>query len=165
MKLLPSVSAGRYGTRMSHSDHFGIRRSTRSASALKIGELAVKANLAGALLLMGAFSAQAQHSHRGPNGGEVVDASQGPFHVEFVVRANDLELIVLDENNKPIARTGSSGRATVQSGGKTATIPLSFQEPNKLAAALPAPLARGSRVVVSGKLGDGRMFQARYVRQ
>src|SRR5215216_3377100 len=120
MKLLPSVSAGRYGTRVTRSDHFGIRLSTRSASALKIGELAVKASLAGALLLMGAFSAQAQHSHRGPNGGEVVDASQGPFHVEFIARANDLEVIVLDENNRPIAGTGSSGRATVQSGGKTA---------------------------------------------
>ena len=162
MKLLSSSSARRDGTPYEDA---GLRRIQARDSAPRIGDLPLKASLATVLLLMGAFSAQAQHSHRGPNGGEVVDASQGPFHVEFVARASDLEVFVLDENNKPIAGTGSSGRATIQAGGKTATVALSFQEPNKLAAALPAPLAKGSRVVVSGKLADGRIFQARYVRQ
>lgn len=118
-----------------------------------------------AALTMAAFSAQAQHSHRGPNGGEVVDASQGPFHVEFVARPNELAVFVFDENNTPIATSGSSGRIVLQEGGKTATIPLRIEEPNKLGAALPAPLAKGARVVLSGKLADGRVFQARYVKQ
>ena len=162
MKLLSSASARR--CRNLDEDAGGGRIEGRDP-APRTGGSAGKGSLAAAVLLMSAFSAEAQHSHRGPNGGEVVDASQGPFHVEFVARANDLEVFVLDENNKPIAGTGSSGRATVQAGGKTATIALSFVEPNKLAAALPVPLAKGSRVVVSGKLADGRMFQARYVRQ
>ena len=109
-------------------------------------------------------AALAQHSHDGPNGGVVVDASGAPYHVEFVARGTELALFILDDNNRPAPVTGASGRAVVQEGGKTATIPLDFAEPNRLVGRLAAPLGKGARVVLSGKLADGRSIQARFVR-
>ena len=122
--------------------------------------------LATAALAAGlSLAAQAQHSLRGPNGGEIVDASEGPYHIEFVVKGAELTVFVLDEDNKPVPVNGTTGRVVVQERGKTTTVPLQAGSANRLAATLPAPLNKGSRMVLSGKLGDGRSFQARFVQK
>ena len=105
----------------------------------------------------------AQHSHHGPNGGTVVDATGGPYHAEFVAKGTELAIFLVDESNKPIAARGATGRAVVQEGGKTATLPLQFSDPNRFVGTLGAPLEKGARVVLSAKLADGRSIQARFV--
>lgn len=109
------------------------------------------------------LTAVAQHSHRGANGGTVVDATGGPYHVEFLARGTELAIYLVDESNKPIPAKGATGRAVVQQGGKTATVPLQFTDPNKFVGTLGGPLSKGSRVVLSAKLADGRSIQARFV--
>ena len=148
-----------------HSTHATRWRPCTGRTSGRLGRPLMNASFIAVMLVLSSFSAWAQHSHHGPHGGEIVDSSQGPFHVEFVVRANDLAVVVLDESNKPVAAAGSSGRVIVQDGGRTMTIPLRFEEPNRLAAKLSAPLGNGARVVLSGKLSDGRVFQARYVKR
>jgi hypothetical protein len=99
---------------------------------------------------------------QGPNGGPVVDSAG--HHLEFVARGTELVIYLSEENDAPIPSAGSrNARAIVQEGGRTATIPLKPAEPNRLVGALPAPLGKGARVVVSATLSDGHAVQARFV--
>lgn len=110
------------------------------------------------------LAALAQHSHRGLNGGTIVDASGGPYHAEFLARGTELTIFLVDENNKPVpAARGATGRAVVQDGGKTAAVPLQFTDPNRFIGTLGGPLGKGARVVLWAKLADGRSIQARFV--
>lgn len=90
---------------------------------------------------------------------------EGPFHVELLAKGTELVVFVLDQNNKPAPVAGATGRVVIQAGGKTLTVSLQFSEPNKLAGNLAAPLSKGARIVLSGKLGDGRPLQARFVQR
>jgi hypothetical protein len=108
------------------------------------------------------LQAFAHDKARGPNGGPVADSAG--HHLEFVARGTELVIYLSDEADAPIASAGSrNARAIVQDGGKTSTVPLTPAEPNRLVGALPAPLGKGARVVVSATLGDGHAVQARFV--
>ena len=108
------------------------------------------------------LQALAHDKARGPNGGPVADSAGR--HLEFVARGTELVIYLSDEGDAPIASAGSrNARAIVQEGGRTATIPLEPAEPNRLVGALPAPLGKGTRVVVSATLADGHAVQARFV--
>ena len=104
----------------------------------------------------------AHESAKGPNGGPVADASG--HHVEMVANGTELVLFLTGDADKPIASAGTkSARAVVQDGGKTATVPLQPADPNRLVGALPGPLGKGARVVVSATMADGHAVQARFV--
>ena len=62
------------------------------------------------------------HAKRGPNGGELVDA--GPYHLELVVKGQELALYVLDSKNAKVAVDGAKATATVMSGSTKATVPM-----------------------------------------
>ena len=57
----------------------------------------------------------------------------------------------------------TKARAIVQDAGKTTTVALETQAPNRLVGALSGPLGPGARVVVSATLADGHAIQARFV--
>jgi hypothetical protein len=104
----------------------------------------------------------AHETAKGPNGGPVADASG--HHVEMVAKGTELVLFLTGDADKPIASAGTKGaRAVVQDGGKTATVPLQPADPNRLVGALPGPLGKGARVVVSATMADGHAVQARFV--
>jgi hypothetical protein len=108
------------------------------------------------------LAALAHEVAKGPNGGAVVDSSG--HHVEMVAKGMDLVLFLIEADHKPLASAGAkNARAIVQDGGKTATVPLSPAEPNKLVRTLPSPLGSGARVVVSATMADGHAVQARFV--
>jgi hypothetical protein len=108
------------------------------------------------------LAAGAHDKAKGPNGGPVVDSAG--HHLEFVAQGTELVIYLSDESEAPIPAAGSrNARAIVQDGGKTATVPLRPAEPNRLVGALPAPLSKGARVVVSATLADGHAVQARFV--
>ena len=106
--------------------------------------------------------AAAHEMAKGPNGGPVVDLSG--HHVEIVAKGTELVLFLTDEAEKPLASAGAKNpRAIVQEGGKTATMPLTPAEPNRLVGTLAQPLGTGARVVVSVTMADGHAVQARFV--
>ena len=109
------------------------------------------------------WAAGAHELAKGPNGGPVVDS--GGHHVEMVANGTELVLFLTEEADKPLASTGlKNARATVQDGGKTATVALQPGAPNKLVGTLAQPLGKGARVVVSATMADGHAIQARFVK-
>lgn len=118
--------------------------------------------LATAALAAFVSAALAQEATRGPNGGPVVETHD--VFVEMTVEENTLVLHFAGENGKPMSSDGTTkARAIVQDAGKTTTITLETQEPNRLVGTLPGPLGAGARVVVSATLADGHDIQARFV--
>jgi hypothetical protein len=120
-------------------------------------------NVLFATILAGLGSTASAHEvAKGPNGGPVVDVSG--HHVEMVAKGTELVLFLTDEADKPLASAGAKNpRAIVQEGGKTATVPLTPAEPNRLVGTLAQPLGKGARVVVSVTMADGHAVQARFV--
>jgi methionine-rich copper-binding protein CopC len=115
------------------------------------------------LALAVSLPAMAAHAHevaKGPNGGKVAEVAG--HHLEFTHAPGEVVIYASDEAHKPLPTAGSSGRAIIQSGGKTAQAALTPAEPNKLAAKLDAPLAAGAVVVVSATFSDGHKAQARF---
>jgi hypothetical protein len=118
--------------------------------------------LATAALATFLSTALAQEVTKGPNGGPMVETHD--VFVEMTVEDNTLILHFADGDGKPMSSDGTTkARAIVQDAGKTATIPLKTQAPNRLVGPLPAPLGAGARVVVSATLADGHGIQARFV--
>ena len=103
--------------------------------------------------------AQAQPK-KGANGGMVVTSQGHP--VEFVLKGQDLVFYISDDDGSPLSTKGMRGRATVQDGGKTATVPLEPSALNMMVGKLQAPLGSKARVVFSANL-HGHALTARYV--
>ena len=69
------------------------------------------------------------------------------------------------DGGKPHESTGTRLRAVIQQAGKTTTLNLADQKGQKLVAKLPAPLAKGAVVVLTGKDDHGHALNARFVIQ
>ncbi len=118
--------------------------------------------LAAAALAAFLSTAVAQEATKGPNGGPVVETHD--VFVEMTVEDSTLVLHFAGQDGKPMSSEGTTkARAIVQDAGKTTTIALETQQPNRLVGPLPAPLGAGARVVVSATLADGHGIQARFV--
>jgi hypothetical protein len=103
--------------------------------------------------------AQAQPK-KGPNGGMVVTSQEHP--IEFVLEGQKLIFYLSDHDGSSFSTKDMRGRATVQEGGKTATVPLDPAAPNMMIGNLQAPLGSKARVVFSANL-HGHSLTARYV--
>jgi len=107
--------------------------------------------------------AEAQ-SKKGPNGGMIVTSSGHP--IEFVLKGQELVFYLGDDDGSPLQTKGMTGRATVQDGGKTATVTLQPAAPNMMTGKVQAPLGAKARVVFSGTFREGshsHTLTARYV--
>ena len=106
-----------------------------------------------------AHIAQAQPK-KGANGGMIVTSEGHP--IEFVIKSQDLLFYISDHDGSPLSTKEMRGRATVQDGGKTTTVPLEPAAPNMMIGKLQAPLGSKARVVFSANL-HGHSLTARYV--
>jgi hypothetical protein len=97
---------------------------------------------------------------KGPNGGMVVTSQEHP--IEFVLKGQELIFYVRDHDGSSLSTKDVRGRATVQEGGKTTTVPLEPAAPNMMVGNLQAPLGSKARVVFSANL-HGHALTARYV--
>jgi hypothetical protein len=97
---------------------------------------------------------------KGPNGGMVVTSQEHP--IEFVLKGRELIFYVRDHDGSSLSTKDVRGRATVQEGGKTTTVPLEPAAPNMMVGKLQAPLGAKARVVFSANL-HGHALTARYV--
>jgi hypothetical protein len=103
--------------------------------------------------------AEAQ-AKKGANGGIVVTSDGHP--IEFVLKGQELVFYVGDHDGSPLPTKDMRGRATVQDGGKTTTVPLEPATPNMMVGKLQAPLGPKARVVFSVNV-HGHSLTARYV--
>ena len=108
------------------------------------------------MALPGLASAQTK---RGSNGGPVVTSEGHP--IEFVRSGLDVTFYVSDDDGSPLSTKDMRGRATIQDGGKTTTVPLSSSSPNKMVGKLQNELSPQARVVFSASL-HGHSLTARY---
>ena len=105
-------------------------------------------------------AAQAQPK-KGANGGTVVTSQGHP--IEFVLKGQDIVFYLGDDDGSPLAtKDALNGRATIQDGGKTATVSLQPANPNLMVGKLQTPLGSKARVVFSASL-HGHALTARYV--
>lgn len=111
-----------------------------------------------AVMLAAAHPALAQKA--GPNGGLV--AGKGDHQTELVVSATELAVYILD-HGKPHETKGVKIKAVIQHEGKTVSVDLADAAGKKLVGKLPAPLAKGAIVVLTGKDDHGDVISARYV--
>ena len=115
-----------------------------------------------ALLIAVTATATVAHAQqkKGANGGMVVTSQGHP--IEFVAKGQDLVFYINDDDGSPLSTKAMRGRATVQDGGKTTTVPLEPAAPNIMIGKLQAPLGSKARVVFSANL-HGHALTARYV--
>jgi hypothetical protein len=113
-----------------------------------------------ALLIAMIATAGFAQSKKGPNGGMVVTSQEHP--IELVLKGQELIFYVSDHDGSSLSTKDMRGRATVQDGGKTATVPLEPAAPNMMVGKLQAPLGSKARVVFSANL-HGHALTARYV--
>ena len=113
------------------------------------------------LIAMAATASLAQtQPKKGANGGMIVTSQGHP--IEFVLKGQDLVFYINDDDGSPLSTKAMRGRATIQDGGKTTTVPLEPTAPNMMVAKLQAPLGSKARVVFSANL-HGHALTARYV--
>jgi hypothetical protein len=106
------------------------------------------------------FSATAQSSNKGANGGAVVVMEGHP--IEFVAKGQEITFYILEDDAKsPTPTAGATARAVIQDAGKIAAVALSPAEPNMFVGKLAAPLGSNARVVFSAKVA-GHNLQARF---
>jgi hypothetical protein len=115
-----------------------------------------------ALLIVMTATASIAHAQqkKGANGGMVVTSQGHP--IEFMVKGQDLVFYINDDDGSPLSTKEMRGRATVQDGGKTTTVPLEPAAPNMMVGKLQTPLGSKARVVFSAN-AHGHALTARYV--
>lgn len=96
---------------------------------------------------------------KGSNGGPVVKSQGHP--IEFVRKGMDIVFYVGDDDGSPLSTKDMRGRATIQDGGKTVTVPLAPASPNMMTGKLQAELTPKAVVVFSASL-HGHSLTARY---
>src|SRR5215203_5170511 len=96
---------------------------------------------------------------KGSNGGPVVKSQGHP--IEFVRNGLDIVFYVGDDDGSPLPTKDMRGRATIQDGGKTVTVPLAPASPNMMTGKLQAELTPKAIVVFSASL-HGHSLTARY---
>lgn len=101
----------------------------------------------------------AAQTKKGSNGGPVVTSQGHP--IEFVRKGLEIVFYVSDDDGSPLSTKEMQGRATVQEGGKTVTVPLSPNGPNMMVGKLQTELTPKARVVFSANL-HGHSLTARY---
>jgi hypothetical protein len=109
-------------------------------------------------LTFAAGSAVAQRT--GPNGGMV--AGSADHQVELVIAPTEISVYLLDDG-KVATVQGANLRAVVQDAGRTTNVALAAGGPNRLTGRLEAPLAKGARIVISGRDGHNHSVSARFV--
>ena len=122
--------------------------------------------LAVVTLSFGSTIAQVQskdgHDHHGAaHGGQFVEDANH-HGVEMVAKDNEI-VFHLTAEGKPLDVTGAQFKAIIQTGTGTKMVALK-SEGATLKATLKTPLAKGDKLVVTGKDSHGDVIQARFVK-
>ncbi|MET0446440.1 MAG: hypothetical protein ABW151_17815 [Pseudorhodoplanes sp.] len=118
----------------------------------------------GAMTLASAAHAQHKHGHehveKGPNGGSMSEA--GDFHIELIAKDANVEINVMDHDNKPVATAGFKGIAILSAGGKSVRIVLEPGDVAKLTGKAQGALPAQPKGVVQITPPNGKTVQAKF---
>jgi hypothetical protein len=106
-----------------------------------------------AVVLVMCGVAEAQAPKKGPHGGPVVTSEGHP--IEFVNSGQEIVFYFTDDDGSPLSTKGMTGRAVIQDGGKTTTVPLTAAQPNRMVGKVQTPVGAKARVVLSATLSLG----------
>lgn len=95
----------------------------------------------------------------GPNGGQYVHIGQ--FHTEFFNEGTVLRFLVSDDAEKALASAGGQAEVTI-AGSKPDKIAAEPAGGNAFRAMVAAPLPKGSKLVIRGRLASGQSFLGRF---
>lgn len=112
------------------------------------------------LALAAPVVSRAHAEHGQPAYGGIV-AEAGSFQGELVAKDRTLTLYITI-HGEPVAMAGGSARAVVLSGSARSELSFTAAGANKLTATAAAPLAAGTKAVVTVKLPDGRSGALRF---
>jgi hypothetical protein len=125
----------------------------------------LKRSLFALLIMVSATASLAQAPpKKGANGGMVATSQGHP--IELVLKGQELIFYLNDDDGSPLPTKDMKGRATIQDGGKTATVPLQPAAPNMMVGKAEAALGSKARVVFSGTFrikAHTHTLTARYV--
>lgn len=113
-----------------------------------------------ALSALAVAGAALAHETKGPNGGRVVDA--GTYHVELVVKPNDVAVYLTDASDKPVAATGFKGAAILMAEGKAQRIALEPVQDNQLIGKSVVALPEDVKGAVQLTTPDGKTAQGQF---
>ncbi len=128
------------------------------ASITTVRRILLAAATAAGLLLPAAVQAHAKHGQP-QHGGLVAEA--GAFQGELVAKGRQLTLYVTN-HGEPLAMAGGSAKATLLAGADKSELAFAPAGANQLTATSPAPLAAGTKAVVTVKLPNGRSGNLRF---
>ena len=118
----------------------------------------------GAMMLASVAYGQHKHGHeqteKGPNGGLLTEA--GDYHIELIAKAGDVEINVMDHDNKPMPTKDFKGLAILSAGGKSVRIVLSPADAAKLTGKAESPLPAQPKGVVQITPPNGKSVQAKF---
>lgn len=100
------------------------------------------------------------HDANGHNGGRVVDA--GNYHVELVAKGEQVEVYLIDHNNKPMTLSGYKGVAILSAEGKSQRIVLEAPDGARLSGKASGPLPVQPKGVVQITPPNGKTVQAKF---
>jgi hypothetical protein len=100
------------------------------------------------------------HETKGPNGGRVVDA--GSYHVELVVKPNDVAVYLTDAGDKPVTAAGFKGAAILMADGKAQRIALEPAQDNQLTGKTTVALPENVKGAVQLTTPDGKTAQGQF---
>ena len=113
-----------------------------------------------AALMLSSATALAHGEKVGPNGGVLEDA--GKYHVELVMKADELRAFVTDAKDAKVDTKGAEATATVLTGKEKATVKLTAAGGNALVGAGRFDPAAGAKIVLSLTLPGQGAVQARF---
>jgi hypothetical protein len=121
---------------------------------------ALRALVAAALLILSPMAAMAHEPRKGPNGGALVDA--GNYHIEVIGKGTTLDVLVSDQNDKPLPATGFKALAILVVDGKTQRVTLEpTADGSRLTGTAPValPAVKGAVQLTdrAGKTATGRV--------
>jgi hypothetical protein len=87
-------------------------------AAWRVATFLIGTALASVSFFAGAHTEEFFDSRESPHGGQM--RMTGPYHLELVVKDNEIGVYVMDHADKELSVNGGSGKATIQS-GKTKT--------------------------------------------
>lgn len=120
----------------------------------------MKSIILAAALVLAVATGSAIAQRTGPNGGMV--AGSADHQVELVIAPAEISVYLLD-GGKVTPVQGANIRAVVQDAGRTINVALAAGGPNRLVGRLETPLAKGARVVISGRDSENHSVSARFV--
>jgi hypothetical protein len=95
-------------------------------AAWRVATFLIGTALASVSFFASAHTEEFFDSRQSPHGGQM--RMTGPYHLELVVKDNEIGVYVMDHADKELSVNGGSGKATIQNGKTKTKIPVKLEQ-------------------------------------